>query len=39
MPEISATWEVKVGGSWSEAGPDKSTRLYVKNKLKAKRIG
>jgi hypothetical protein len=33
---IPATWEVEVGGLRSEAGPDKSMRPYLKNKLGAK---
>jgi hypothetical protein len=28
--------EAEVGGSWSENGPDKSMRPYLKNRLKAK---
>jgi hypothetical protein len=36
---ISATQEVEVGGLWSEAGPGKSLRPYLKNKPKAKGLG
>jgi hypothetical protein len=38
MPVIPTTWEAKVGGSWSEAGQNKSTRSYLKNKLTAKEL-
>jgi hypothetical protein len=34
MPIISATQEAEVGGPQSEAGLGKSTRSYLKNKLK-----
>jgi hypothetical protein len=37
MPIIPDTWEVEVGGSWSEASLSKSMRLYLKNKPKVKR--
>jgi hypothetical protein len=39
MPVIPATWEVEVGGWLFEAGSDKSSRPYLKNKLKAKGLG
>jgi hypothetical protein len=31
-----ADWEVEVVGLWSEAGPGKSTRPYMKNNLNLK---
>jgi hypothetical protein len=34
MPVIPAIWEVEVVGLPSEVGPGKSTRIYLKNKLK-----
>jgi hypothetical protein len=39
MPVFLATLEVEVGESQSEAGLGKSTRLYLKNKLKLKGLG
>jgi hypothetical protein len=39
LPVISATQEVEVGGLQSEAHPGKSTRFYLKNKLKQKGWG
>jgi hypothetical protein len=37
MPIIPGTWEVEVGRFWSETGPGKSTRPYLKNILKKKK--
>jgi hypothetical protein len=39
MPAIQVTWEVEIGGSQFEVGSGKSARPYLKNKLKAKRLG
>jgi hypothetical protein len=32
-------WKEEAGGLWSEAGPAKSMRPYLKNKLKPKGLG
>jgi hypothetical protein len=37
MPIIPATQEAKVEGSWSEAGPGRSTRTNLKKQTKSKR--
>jgi hypothetical protein len=37
MPVIPVTWEVEIGGSLSKASLGSSMRVYLKNKLKAKR--
>jgi hypothetical protein len=40
IPLIPATGEAEVGESWPENSQDKvSSRLYLKNKLKAKELG
>jgi hypothetical protein len=39
MSVISPMWEAEVGGSWSQAGPGKSVRFYLRNKLKEKMTG
>jgi hypothetical protein len=36
MPVIPTTWEAEVGGSQYLSSPDKSTRPYLENKIKAK---
>jgi hypothetical protein len=39
MPITPAIQELEVGRSQSEAGPGKSVRSYLKQKLKAKGLG
>jgi hypothetical protein len=39
MPVIPATWRQRSGGLQSEANPGKNIVLYMKNKLKQKRLG
>jgi hypothetical protein len=34
MPIIPATEEVKIGGTWTKAGPGKTVRPYLKKKKK-----